>query len=89
MNNDLTPEEAEVMRQYADIIGLPHHVSATHARMSMESRAAQFAPFAALNGHSAAIERTGEQYIEKMEGQMAIDNSQLTIDNFELKIEKI
>lgn len=62
MNNDLTPEEAEVMRQYADIIGLPHHVSATHARMSMESRAAQFAPFAALNGHNTAIEKAGQQF---------------------------
>ena len=62
MNNDLTPEEAEVMRQYADIINLPHHVSATHAPMSMESRATQFAPFAALNGHSSAIENTGRQF---------------------------
>lgn len=40
---------------YEDIINLPHHVSSRHPQMSMSSRAAQFAPFAALNGHSAAI----------------------------------
>jgi len=43
---------------YDDIIHLPHPDSAKHPRMSMEARAAQFAPFAALSGHSAAIEET-------------------------------
>lgn len=43
---------------YDDIINLPHHVSATRRPMSMESRAAQFAPFAALTGHDAAIAET-------------------------------
>lgn len=40
---------------YDDIINLPHHVSKNHPQMSMQNRAAQFAPFAALNGHEAAI----------------------------------
>ena len=40
---------------YDDIIDLPHHVSERHPQMSMYSRAAQFAPFAALTGHDAAI----------------------------------
>lgn len=43
---------------YDDIINLPHHVSTWHPQMSMMNRAAQFAPFAALTGHSAAIEET-------------------------------
>ena len=40
---------------YSDIINLPHHESGKHPRMSLRDRAAQFAPFAALNGHSEAI----------------------------------
>ena len=40
---------------YDDIIHLPHHVSERHPQMSMYTRAAQFAPFAALTGHNAAI----------------------------------
>ena len=43
---------------YDDIINLPHHVSSKHPQMSMMNRAAQFAPFAALTGHAAAIEET-------------------------------
>ena len=43
---------------YDDIINLPHHVSERHPQMSMMNRAAQFAPFAALTGHAAAIEET-------------------------------
>lgn len=43
---------------YDDIINLPHHVSKVHPQMSMLARAAQFAPFAALTGHGAAIAET-------------------------------
>jgi len=52
---------------YDDIIHLPHHSSPTRPRMSMEDRAAQFAPFAALTGHEAAVAEAGrltEQRIE-------------------------
>jgi len=45
-------------KNYDDIIHLPHHTSTTHPRMPMQDRAAQFAPFAALTGHSAAINET-------------------------------
>lgn len=45
--------------EYDDIINLPHHVSATHPRMPMIDRAAQFSPFAALTGYDAAIKETG------------------------------
>ena len=43
---------------YEDIVNLPHHVSARHPQMSLENRAAQFAPFAALTGHDAALAET-------------------------------
>lgn len=43
---------------YDDIIHLPHHVSKHHPQMSLYSRAAQFAPFAALSGHNEAIVET-------------------------------
>ena len=46
------------MNNYDDIINLPHHISKKHKQMSIESRAAQFAPFAALTGYSDAIEET-------------------------------
>lgn len=36
------------MNNYEDIINLPHWNPRVHKRMSMEARAAQFAPFAAL-----------------------------------------
>ena len=41
---------------YEDIIHLPHHRSTIRPCMSIHDRAAQFAPFAALTGHDAAIE---------------------------------
>ena len=46
------------MDNYDDIINLPHHVSKRHPPMSMWSRAAQFAPFAALNDHEEANDET-------------------------------
>ena len=52
---------------YDDIINLPHHVSSKHPQMSMMNRAAQFAPFAALTGHAAAIEETARLTDEQME----------------------
>ena len=52
---------------YDDIIHLPHHVSKTRPQMSMEDRAAQFSPFAALTGYDAAILETGRLTDEKVE----------------------
>lgn len=53
--------------RYDDIIHLPHHQSAKHPRMSMEERAAQFSPFAALTGYGAVIEETGRLTEERIE----------------------
>lgn len=41
--------------KYDEIINLPHHVSCRHPPMPMSDRAAQFSPFAALNGYDDAI----------------------------------
>lgn len=42
--------------RYDDILHLPHHTSSRHPRMPMESRAAQFAPFAALEGYEESVQ---------------------------------
>ena len=62
------------MNEYDDIINLPHHVSSRHPQMSMLNRAAQFAPFAALTGHAAAIEETARLTDEQHE--LADDDSE-------------
>lgn len=51
---------------YEDIINLPHHVSTQYPHMSMEGRADQFAPFAALTGLGAAIRRAAEHPDEQV-----------------------
>lgn len=53
--------------QYDDIIRLPHPDSPKHPRMSLYDRAAQFSPFSALTGHSAAIAETGRLTDQRME----------------------
>ena len=55
------------MSEYDDIIHLPHHVSKTHPQMSMEDRAAQFSPFAALTGYDAAIAETARLTDQRVE----------------------
>ena len=40
---------------YSDIINLPRPISKTHPRMDKNTRAAQFAPYAALVGHRDLI----------------------------------
>ncbi len=55
------------MGNYDDIINLPHHVSKKHPRLSMEKRAAQFAPFAALTGYGDEITKTAEITESKLE----------------------
>ena len=52
---------------YDDIIQLPHPTSARHPRMSLSNRAAQFSPFAALSGHSAALAETARLTDQQIE----------------------
>ncbi len=68
--------------KYDDIINLPHHVSKKHPQMSIEARAAQFAPFAALTGHSDAIKETARLTNKRME----IDEEIKTIIDNKLQI---
>jgi hypothetical protein len=55
---------------YEDIINLPHHVSDRHPQMSLQDRAAQFAPFAALTGYDQAIRDTAEKTREQVEAEI-------------------
>lgn len=69
------------MSNYSDIIDLPHVEPINHRRMSMQSRAAQFAPFAALTGHSAAIEETArrtENEVELCEDDRSLLDQKMT-----------
>ncbi|WP_293693932.1 hypothetical protein [uncultured Phascolarctobacterium sp.] len=52
---------------YEDIINLPHHVSKRHRQMPLAERAAQFAPFAALEGHAAAVRSTAQRVRQQIE----------------------
>ena len=53
--------------KYEDIINLPHHISKKHPQMTMKSRAAQFAPFAALVGYEDAVEETARLTTKRIE----------------------
>lgn len=53
--------------KYKDMLRLPHPVSATHPRMSLQDRAAQFSPFAALTGYEDALKemaRLTDHFVE-------------------------
>jgi hypothetical protein len=56
-----------MIKNYEDIINLPHHISKKHPQMSISDRAAQFAPFAALTGYQDAIIETGRLVDKKIE----------------------
>ena len=68
--------------KYAHIIDMPHHVSKVRPQMTMYQRAAQFAPFAALTGHSAAISETArltDKVIELSESECEVLNQKITL----------
>lgn len=72
------------MKDYCDIINLPHHVSKNRPQMSMRDRAAQFAPFAALTGYDDAVKETARQTnkkIELLDEQVAILNEKILLLN--------
>ena len=55
--NDIDNQARATREKYGDIIDLPRPAT-SRARMSMENRAAQFAPFAALTGYHESVEDT-------------------------------
>ena len=61
---------------YDDIINLPHYEPKHHPRMSMWSRAAQFAPFAALTGYDAAIQEVTSLSGKSPEDETLIINNE-------------
>lgn len=65
------------MGKYDDIINLPHHISKKHPQMTLEARAAQFAPFAALTGYDDAVKETARLTNERIdldeEAKMMLD----------------
>ena len=60
--------------KYDDIINLEHHISKTHKQMSMQNRAAQFAPFAALTGYEEAVKETARFTEQKIELDEELNN---------------
>ncbi|MBN2793913.1 MAG: hypothetical protein JXR88_00805 [Clostridia bacterium] len=68
------------MSKYSDMIHMPHHVSKTRPRMKTIDRAAQFAPFAAMVGHAAAVQETARYTESKKiltETEMAVIDQEL------------
>ena len=53
------------MKDYDDIILLPHPEPRNHPRMPRLERAAQLAPFAALTGFEEVIAETERKYIKE------------------------
>lgn len=43
------------LKNYEDILHLPHYVSSRRSKMAISDRAAQFSPFAAVVGHETAV----------------------------------
>ena len=61
------------IEEYADIIHLPPPESKRHPRMDREKRAAQFAPFAALTGHGAAVDEATLQHEENVNKEIYLE----------------
>ncbi len=54
------------IKEYQDILPLPHPVSTNRPHLSMQERAAQFSPFAALTGYDDAVKETALLNEEQM-----------------------
>lgn len=75
------------MSRYDDIIDRRYEGSTTHKRMSLENRAAQFAPFAALTGHDAAINETARLTSERIE--LSGEEQRMLSERLNIVLEKL
>lgn len=76
-------------KNYDDIINLEHHVSQKHPQMSLDARAAQFAPFAALTGFDEQLKEAerltnerkfiNEDLREKLDNKLQIIQKQISV----------
>lgn len=55
------------MGRYDKIIDLPHYKPSARQQMAVRDRAAQFSPFAALNGYEEAVDETARLTTERIE----------------------
>lgn len=58
------------MKDYADMMEMDHPEIPGHPRMRRKQRAAQFAPFAALNGYGELVKEAIRQEEEAVEAQV-------------------
>lgn len=72
---------------YEDIIRLPHPASTRHHPMPNASRAAQFAPFAALTGYEEAVQETAR--LTEPEREMDEESLRLLNERFQEIKERI
>lgn len=67
-------------KPYDDILNMPRPISKHHIPMNILDRAAQFAPFSALQGHKDAVQEKA-RYVEDF---IYLDDSQIDSINCEL-----
>ena len=65
-NTSQSVDTKKIPAKYADIFDMPAHKSNVHPQMSIENRAAQFAPFAALVGYDDAVEEAAIEAFNKV-----------------------
>ncbi len=73
------------MNKYDEIINMEHPEPKCHERMSIEARAAQFAPFAALTGYEDEVKETARLTDKKIilddEAKLILDDKLNIIEN--------
>lgn len=69
------------IHDHSDIINRPYQKSSRHHWMSNQERAAQFAPFSALNGHKKIISDKEKVYVAKKQ----LDDDQIKIVDRKLR----